>query len=363
MKVLFLTNLPAPYRVKFFEELGKLCDLTVIYERKSASDRDTKWISDHEATYHEIFLGGKEIGTDNSFSFNVIRYVKDRSYNKIIIGMYSTYTAMVAILYMKCHNIPFWISTDGGFIKEESPLKYKLKRFLIGAAHAWLTTGKGATDYLVHYGAIREKCYTYPFASMSKSEIMGKPLTLSQKKMYRKKLGIVEEKIILSIGQFIYRKGYDLLLEACKNIDPQIGIYIIGGVPTKDYLELKDKYKLNNVHFLDFMVKDELENYYKAADIFVHPTREDVWGLVVNEAMGYGLPVITTKNCMAGNELIEKGVNGDIIDPDNFKQLEYAIKKMIDDKLEKYSENSIKKIENYTYENMARVHYQILINE
>ena len=43
MKVLFLTNLPSPYRVKFFSELGNLCELTVLYERKSASDRDDKW--------------------------------------------------------------------------------------------------------------------------------------------------------------------------------------------------------------------------------------------------------------------------------------------------------------------------------
>ena len=45
LKVLFITNIPSPYRVDFFNELGKMCDLTVLFERKDALDRDTKWLS------------------------------------------------------------------------------------------------------------------------------------------------------------------------------------------------------------------------------------------------------------------------------------------------------------------------------
>lgn len=125
-----MTNLPSPYRVRFFSELGKMCDLTVIYERRSASDRNKKWEAAGDKTYTEIFLRGKEIGTDNSISIEILKYLNE-TYDVIVVGMYSTITAMIAITYMKLKGIPFWISTDGGLIKEESKRKQNLKKFCL----------------------------------------------------------------------------------------------------------------------------------------------------------------------------------------------------------------------------------------
>lgn len=116
-KVLFLTNVPSPYRVDFFCELGKQTELTVIYERKSASDRNKNWISKSEKTYKEVFLDGLKISNDNSFCINIIKYL-NLGYDYIIIGMYSTFTAMIAIEYLKKKKIPFIISTDRWFFKE-----------------------------------------------------------------------------------------------------------------------------------------------------------------------------------------------------------------------------------------------------
>ena len=78
---------------------------------------------------------------------------------------------------------------------------------------------------------------------------------------------------------------------------------------------------LNNVHFIDFKNKDTLKEYYHVADVFVLPTREDIWGLVINEALAYGLPVITTDKCMAGLEMIENGKNGYIIPVNDVKKI------------------------------------------
>lgn len=76
---------------------------------------------------------------------------------------------------------------------------------------------------------------------------------------------------------------------------------------------------LTQIHFEGFKTKEELAMYFKAADIFVHPTREDIWGLVINESMAYGLPVITTNKCVAGMELITN--KECLIDTDNSEQL------------------------------------------
>lgn len=58
-KVLYVTNLPAPYKVNFFNILSREVELTVVYEREKASNRDSKWKSDSKYKYEEIYLHGK----------------------------------------------------------------------------------------------------------------------------------------------------------------------------------------------------------------------------------------------------------------------------------------------------------------
>lgn len=123
MKILFLTNLAAPYRVDFFNELSKYCDLTVLFERKRAADRDDRWYSNNYK-FKAIFLNSKNIGNEASLSFEVLKYLKE-NFDYIILGGYSTPTAMIASTYMKLHKIPYILNADGGFINDnERKLNY-----------------------------------------------------------------------------------------------------------------------------------------------------------------------------------------------------------------------------------------------
>lgn len=169
-------------------------------------------------------------------------------------------------------------------------------------------------------------------------------------------------KIVISVGQFIHRKGFDVLLRAWKNCSSDAMLYIIGGEPTDEYTRLINQLNLTNVYFVGFKSKKELKEYYKAADLFVLPTREDIWGLVVNEAMAAGLPVITTDRCVAGLELIQNDFNGYIVPAGNEKALADKINNVLqDDKtIGEYSQNSIQAIAKYTIHNMAESHIHSL---
>ena len=356
MRVLFLTNIPSPYRVDFFNELGKKCDLTVLFEAQIAKSRNTKWKSGDAKCFNAVYLKGFRVGDAEAFCPKVISYLSKEKYDIIVVGMYSTPTAMLAIEYMRLKKIPFFISSDGGIKKDDKGIRHWVKQHFIQAADAWLSTGRLTDEYLTYYGAYQEKIFRYPFTSVKESEILNNPLTSSEKKVYKELLGVKEKVLVLSVGQFTYRKGYDLLLQAFKDIDKNIGLYIIGGIPTEEYLLLKNELDLDNVYFLDFMVKSELANYYKAADVFVLPTREDIWGLVINEAFSFGLPVITTDKCVAGCEMITDQDLGEILPMDEFVHL-------FPEKLIEYKNKNVHKIlersKKYSIEEMAKMHYSI----
>ena len=150
-------------------------------------------------------------------------------------------------------------------------------------------------------------------------------------------------------------------MKAAKSFEGDVGTYIVGGTPGETYIELKNNLGLENVHFVDFMQKDELIKWYRAADLFVLPTREDIWGLVINEAMAQGLPIITTKKCIAGLELVDEE-NGKLVNVDSAEEISESVKMILnnDSLKNKMATGSIEKINKYTFENMARVHFKFL---
>ena len=114
------------------------------------------------------------------------------------------------------------------------------------------------------------------------------------------------------------------------------------------------------------MKSEELSEYYKAADLFVLPTREDIWGLVINEAMNYGLPVITTTACVAVQELVENYKNGFILNIKNENEMTYELNKKIclifetSGMKQRMGKESLKMIEKYSIENMAVAYEKVL---
>ncbi|MFQ6836295.1 MAG: glycosyltransferase family 4 protein [Thomasclavelia spiroformis] len=361
MKVLFLTNIPSPYRVDFFNELGKYCELTVLYERKKADDRE--WLSNKNINFKAIFLKGIKKGNDTALCFEVIKYLK-KHYDHIIIGGYSTPTGMLAIEFLKFKKKKFILSCDGGFIREnESKINYKIKKHFISGANIYLSTGKVCSKYLEYYGARKEKIYFYPFTSVYKDEILKRTLNPIEKENLKKELGIKDKKIVIFVGQIIHRKGIDILLKAIKNVSGNIAFYIIGGQPTDEYKETIKKSDLDNIKFMDFMEKKLLFKYYQVSDLFVLPTREDIWGLVINEAMANGLPIITTNKCVAGVELINQ--NGRLINNEDYETLGKYINELLtdDDLLNNYSRMSLNNIKSYSIEEMALKIYKLLIGD
>lgn len=361
IRILYLTNIPSPYRIDFFNEIGGLCDLTVLFERRTSSERDSTWHKNNFSNFEAVFLKGININKNNALCIGVLKYLNKELFDIIVIGGYSTPTGMLAIKMLRKRKIPFVLNADGGMIKKDHWLKHSMKKHYISSAAYWLSTGKQATDYLMNYGADDENIFVYPFTSVLKEEVLKKPINEDEKNQLKHKLDINEKKVILSVGRFIYEKGFDILLRSCEDIPRNYGVFIIGGEPTQEFIKLKQELNLTNVHFINFKSKQELKEYYLLGDLFVLPTRGDVWGLVVNEAMAYGLPIITTEKCVAGLELIKNSENGFIVPVNDSEMLASRIKEVLEDEimLEKMSKNNLDKIQRYTIENMSNEHMNI----
>lgn len=358
MKILFLTNVPSPYRVDFFRELGRISELTVLFEKSTSDERDESWKQYQFDHFTGRVMKGVSISVDSAFCIEVLRYIKDRSFDRIIVSNACTLTGMLAIQYMKLHKIPYFIEGDGGIAKNGKGFKESVKRYFFRGAERYYSTGRSHDEYYITYGAKRENLFRYPFTSLRSSDILKAPPSPEQKKELRRQLGIPGEKMAVAVGRFIEGKGFDVLLRACGALDPGIHVCIIGGSPTPEYLRLAEELGLNNVSFLSFMPKEELRRYYMAADVFVLPTRGDVWGLVVNEAMSCALPVVTTDRCVAGLELISDFENGFIVPVDNCEALSGRLNQLCRDDglLRRIGENNLKKISAYTIEQMALAH-------
>lgn len=361
MKILFTTNIPAPYRIEFFNELSKYCDLTVSVERFSATDRKKEWTALNNINFNLIKLRGIKVGNDSAFCPEIIKYINKNKFDIIIVGGYSTPTGMLLIKYLKKKKIPFILNCDGGIIKRtEKNIVSKIKKYFISSANWWLSTGKITDEYLEYYGAKKEKIYRYNFTSIKNEQIM-KKISEEEKNILKKQLGIKSKYIVITVGSFIHRKGFDILIKSKKYINNDIEFIIIGDKPTTEYLELINKNSITNISFIDFMAKEMLEKYYKISDVFILPTREDVWGLVINEAMAKSLPIITTNKCVAGIELIENNENGYIVPVEDCKSIAEKINLIIHDTdlKEKMERNNMEKAKMYTIENMAKQHLKI----
>ena len=364
-KLLFIVNIPSPYRVDFFNELGRKdgIALTVVFlvRPDENNGRERSWFREEYQDFRAVFCkdpirlpGGKKL-------YPKIREELKKPWDEIIFGGYVYPTMLYAMRWLKRHRRPYSIEIDGGLLGPEKALRRKIKTLVISSADKWYSSGPVSDKYLLHYGAGKERILHYPFSSVKQEDCIDEALLdPREKERLREQLGMEEQRILISVGQFIHRKGFDLLLEAARSLPKSLGIYIIGGEPPESYRKMAAEYKLTNVHFVSFMQKQALLKYYRAADLFVLPTREDIWGLVINEAMACGLPVVTTDRCVAGMEMIEEGKNGFIVKANDAAALQQGIAKALQANLLELGRESLKTAKRYTIEKMAEAHERFL---
>ena len=356
-KVLFITNIPAPYRIDFFNELGKLVDLTVIFEAKTTPKTTFNYNLESISHFRAIFLSDGDI-QEKRINRNILPLIRRGAYDHVVVTSYGYATEALAILALKAKEIPYEMELDGGIPRSENPFAHALKAFLIRGAVRYWSTGSRTDRFYESFGVPAERIQRYPFSSIFEREIVSRPPDEQTRTAAKQRLGIHSARLVLSVGQTIHRKGYDLLIRAASLLPDGVQVVVVGGKAREEWDELTRELNVSNLSFVEFASKETVNDYYTAADVFVLPTREDVWGLVVNEAMAHGVPVITTDGCVAGCEMIQEGESGYLIPCETYEPLAERIAQLLenDPVRECMAFAGLERVRNYTLEAMARAH-------
>ena len=311
-KILITFNHPAPYKVRLFNELSKTFDLHVIFERKSASDRNKLFYFEEKFNFKLHKIHGIKIGTEGLLSFGIRKHLKRHEYDLVIMNGYSHFPEMNAISYLKKHRIPYVLYINGGTIKKESALKAKIKRHFIKQANAYFSPDEQSNKYLEYYGAKKTTILNYPYSTIYESEIVeDKPNKLE----IREKLGIKFDKMFVSSGQLIKRKNYLSLVEEWQKFPENYGLFLIGdGKQRREIERLIKEENIRNVVLTGFLPREKTFEYFRASDAFLFPSKEDIYGHVINEAMSQGIPVISSTKVNSATKLIKDGINGYLLE-------------------------------------------------
>lgn len=359
-KALVASSYPAPYRVAVFQGLSKEYDLDVFFESCKNENRNADWFcKSGELEFYVL---------DNRDAWKLFRDKLKHitQYDFVLAYDRTTKPGFLAINACILHKIPYFLNSDG-WIYHNNLLKRAIKRIVYPPqnkfASGFFCSGKAAAKGAMIYGAEEDKIFYHNFTSLTAEDIISEPVSVEEKRITKNYLGLPDKTMVLTIGQFIPRKGFDILIKAWKNIGDRAHLVIIGGGDERQkYEQFIADHFIKGITIIDFLKKQQLQEYYRAADIFTLPTREDIWGLVINEAMANALPVVTTDNCMAGVELIENGVNGYIVKTGSSEELYDKLMLLIEHPHERdeMAKENLKQIAPYIMENIAKSHIGVI---
>ena len=344
MKLGVLSVVPSPYQRDLFAALADLqeLDLSVAYLEDAAPD--SPWPKSPLASY-ETILPGFTIGKGR-VRCHVNRQLPDPT----LFDAYIVNTSVTALttqqLFRRLNQHPNWFFW-GETLRSNAGIKALIQSKLakpIGRAKA-----------IVAIGSTARKAYQARFPD-SRVEELPYYCDLSKFSTARRSNPVPT---FLFCGQMIQRKGVDLLIEAFSKIRAS-GVeakLILAGRQTNLVDDLPP-----DIELVGFTAPSDLPKLFARADVFVLPSRHDGWGVVINQAIGAGLPIISTDAVGAAIDLVENNINGIVVEAGKLEPLIEAMQTLATDtsKLGKMAQQSAVKAADLSPAAGARRWHKIL---
>ena len=357
IKIGYLLSHPIQYQTPLIQKLNKIkgLDFNVFY----FSDYSLKKYFDkgmNKFIKWDLNLTGKYNYSviDNSnqnyikFFFSFYRLIKNKNFDFFLIHGYENPKYLISILILKLFRIKILMRNESNNFNFEGNLIKKISTrvfyfFLNFFIYKFLFIGSKNKEFYLKNKIKNHKLIFCPYT------VDNNFFYSHSKEQFTKK----KEIVILYAAKLINKKNPELLIKAFVNImkknNDKIKLLIVGDGLLKTSLKKKYSSYKENIFFLGFQNQKELRNHYKKADIFVLPSSKEPWGLVVNEAMCFQLPIITSDKVCASYDLVKKGYNGYTFKTNSVMDLQKYLIKLIFNKKKrkKMGINSRKIINNW----------------
>lgn len=270
------------------------------------------------------------------FYRNFRRGINGQPFDAVWIHGYSTVNAFHAMLAAKALGIPVLVRSDSWLgDRSRSPLKLLLKRgffrTLSGFVDGILSVGTRNSEYWAHYMGDKFPIFVMPYAVNNEFFARRTAEASTRRTELQHELGLDPARpVILYASKLQKRKHCDHLLEAYiqlrqqTQLSPQL--LIVGDGEKRQQLEERARSSgVDGIHFVGFRNQSELPRFFDLSTMFVLPARHEPWGLIVNEAMAAGKPVIASDQVGAAADLLHQGENGFIFPMGDIAALRDAI--------------------------------------
>jgi glycosyltransferase involved in cell wall biosynthesis len=319
-KVAFVTIVPSPYQRDLFGALAarEEVDLSVYY--LESANPDSPW-PEKELRPFERILPGFSVPFGNVRA-HVNWPLPDVSDADCVI--LSSYTSLTGQLLMRSklsrRRWLYW----GERMRPQTGVKRAIQSRLaapIERAAGIVSIGSAAEqDYRDRFPRLRHFCIPYhcdlnPFFAIQR-KADARPVTMT----------------FLFCGQMIERKAVDVLLLAFDRLianGTDARLLLVGReAELPKFMNLVSPATRGRVQYEGFQAPECLPAYFSQADVFVLPSRHDGWGVVVNQALATGLPVITSDAVGAGLDYVQNGINGVMVKPGDVDALYDAMQNL-----------------------------------
>lgn len=290
----FITHLPAFYKINLYNELAKQLNIYVIFISNSSSIRTEDFTKgernfDYEVINQEDF----ELRNKWKSSLQVAKTLYKLSYNKVVVGGWDLLEFWIIVFFNKKSKNALVVESTA-MESDAKGLKGLVKKFFINRISLAFPSGKLHLELLSNLGYKERYFFTKGVGIFNRAIVKKENKSFSNKFLY--------------VGRMSEEKNLDFLINYFnKNKDYQLTL--VGKGPLEDKLK---EISNENIKFLSHVPNSEIHKIYQENDIFILPSISEPWGLVVDEALYYGLPVIVSNKVGCATELVEENINGEI---------------------------------------------------
>ncbi len=371
LKILILHNIMfSHYKAKVFSELAKLQEtnkINIFVVQIATTEKQRPILGEidysiHRYPYKLLFDLPLEKVPWYKHIYAIVQVLVDYEYDVIVIPGYIylfCWAAMAISIIRGKKLILAFDSTEMDNVRK--PWKENVKKFFIRRFSSYLCYGTKSKSYLIKLGANHRNIFIRCQATDNQTIFDEYCNSQNNRACNLSKMGLPNMNFIY-VGRLIKEKNIITLLAAYgafKYNNPygnDWGLIIVGDGPEREMLTgwVADN-DIKDVCFVGGKTWKEVPKYYALSDVFVLPSISEAWGLVVNEAMTCGLPVIVSNKCGAVPDLVHDNENGFTFDPLNIKQLEGLLSYFANNKdfVKKMGKQSRDIISHYTPENAA----------